>query len=182
MASQIVNACRVVPTLNELERWFLVHTLPNSEWRARFHLTAQGFQTFVPQTLKTIRHARKLRTTSAPFFPRYLFVVLDLERDRWSSIRSTVGVSGLVMSGDRPSAVPKGVVEALIERADGAKPSRGDDGLVQGRPVRILSGSLAGFMGTLERLEESGRVRVLLEMMGARVPIVLDRFRLAATS
>ena len=77
------------------ERWFLAHTLPKSEWKAELHLGAQGFRTYLPQIRKTIRHARQLKTVQAPLFPRYLFVILDLERDRWLSVRSTVGVSRL---------------------------------------------------------------------------------------
>ena len=69
---------------------------------------------------KTIRHARQLRTVQAPLFPRYLFVILDLERDRWLSVRSTVGVSRLFTTQDgRPIPVPGGIVESLIERSDG---------------------------------------------------------------
>ena len=77
------------------ERWFLAHTQPKSERKAELHLGAQGFRTYLPQIQKTIRHARQLRTVQAPLFPRYLFVILDLERDRWLSVRSTVGVSRL---------------------------------------------------------------------------------------
>src|SRR5215216_7584524 len=82
------------------ERWFLVHTLPKSERKAEFHLGAQGFRTYLPQIRKTIRHARQLKTVRAPLFPRYLFVILDLQRDRWLSVRSTVGVSSLFSSRD----------------------------------------------------------------------------------
>ncbi len=73
------------------ERWFLAHTQPKSELKAGLHLGAQGFRTYLPQIEKTVRHARQLRTVQAPLFPRYLFVILDLDRDRWLSVRSTVG-------------------------------------------------------------------------------------------
>src|SRR5579859_2346331 len=89
-------------TLEGDERWFLVHTLPRSEQRARLHMEAQGFRTHLPQISKTVRHARKLRTVRVPLFPRYLFIVLDLGRDRWLSVRSTFGVACLVTCDDRP--------------------------------------------------------------------------------
>ena len=57
-----------------------------------------------------------LRTVRAPLFPRYLFVILDLERDRWLSVRSTVGVSRLFTQDGRPVPVPVGIVESLIEQ------------------------------------------------------------------
>jgi transcription elongation factor/antiterminator RfaH len=161
------------------ERWFLAHTLPKSEWKAELHLGAQGFRTFQPQIRKTIRHARQLRTVRAPLFPRYLFVILDLERDRWLSVRSTVGVSSLFSSRDgRPVPVPVGIVESLIERSEDTV-TRLDSNLVQGQQVRILTGPFADFVGMLERLNEAGRVRVLLEMMGTAVPVTLHRSALA---
>jgi transcriptional antiterminator RfaH len=166
-------------TLAENERWFLAHTLPKSEWKAELHLGAQGFRTFQPQIRKTIRHARQLQTVRAPLFPRYLFVILDLERDRWLSVRSTVGVSSLFSSRDgRPVPVPIGIVESLIERSEDSL-TRLDCGLVKGQKVRILTGPFVDFIGTLDRLNGAERVRVLLELMGTAVPVTLHRSALA---
>jgi transcription elongation factor/antiterminator RfaH len=156
------------------ERWFLAHTRPRSELKAEFHLRAQGFTTYLPQFRRTIRHARQLRTILAPLFPRYLFLILDLERDRWLSVRSTVGVSSLVTCEDRPIPVPLGVVESLIGRSDGNL-TMFDPVLVEGQSVRIHCGPFADFVGTLARLDGAGRVRVLLEMMGTVVPVALHR-------
>jgi transcription elongation factor/antiterminator RfaH len=163
------------------ERWFLAHTRPHGELKAEFHLRAQGFTTYVPQFRKTIRHARQLRTILAPLFPRYLFVILDLERDRWLSVHSTIGVSSLVSCDGRPLPVPIGIVESLIARSDGNLTAL-DACLVEGQSVRILSGPFADFVGTLERLDDAGRVRVLLEMMGTVVPIALHRSALSPTA
>jgi transcription elongation factor/antiterminator RfaH len=161
------------------ERWFLAHTLPKSEWKAELHLGAQGFRTYLPQIEKTIRHARQLRTVQTPLFPRYLFVVLDLGRDRWLSVQSTIGVSRLFASQNgRPVPVPVGIVESLIERSDG-KLTRLDLDLVKGQHVRILRGPFADFVGTFARLDAAGRVQVLLEMMGTAVPVTLHRSALA---
>jgi transcriptional antiterminator RfaH len=165
-------------TLVGNERWFLVHTLPKSERKAAWHLGAQGFRSFLPQFEKTTRHARQLRTVRAPLFPRYLFIALDLERDRWLSVRNTVGVSRLFTQEGRPVAVAVGVVESLIAQSDGNL-TRLDTQLIKGQQVRILSGPFADFIGTLERLDEAGRVQVLLELMGTAVPVSLRRLVLA---
>ena len=157
------------------ERWFLVHTQPRNERRAEMHLGFQGFRTHFPTIQKTIRHARQLRTVRAPLFPRYIFLILDLGRDRWLSVRSTFGVSTLFTCEDRPVPVPSGIVEALIQRTDEANLTLFNDGLRTGQTVRILSGPFADFVGTLERLDDAGRVRVLLEMMGTAVPVALRR-------
>jgi transcription elongation factor/antiterminator RfaH len=161
--------------LDENERWYLVHTLPHGERRAQLHLGAQGFRTHFPTIQKTIRHSRQLRTVRAPLFPRYIFLILDLGRDRWLSVWGTVGVSSLFTCEHRPVAVPEGIVETLIENTDEANLALFSSGLTAGQSVRILSGPFANFVGRLERLDAAGRVRVLLDMMGTAVPVALRR-------
>ena len=157
------------------QRWYLVHTLPHCERRAQLHLGAQGFRTHFPTIQKTIRHARQLRTVRAPLFPRYIFLILDLGRDRWLSVWGTVGVSSLYTCDDRPAPVPEGIVETLIANSDEANLALFASGLTTGQSVRVLSGPFANFVGKLERLDGAGRVRVLLEMMGTAVPVALRR-------
>src|SRR5215468_5203378 len=115
------------------ERWYLVHTLPHGERRAQLHLGAQGFRTHFSTIQKTIRHARQLRTVRAPLFPRYIFIILDVARDRWLSVQSTVGVSSLFTCDDRPVPVPKGVVETLIQNTDEANLALFTNGLSAGQ-------------------------------------------------
>lgn len=157
------------------ERWFLVYTLPKREIQALMRLRVQGFKAYLPQYLRTTRHARQLRTCRAPLFPRYLFIILDLERDRWLCVRGTIGVSSLVGCDERPLPVPQGIIEALIAQADGNGLIEFGDGLQAGQKVRIASGPFADFVGTLDRLDDTGRVRLLLDMMGSEIAITLPR-------
>jgi transcription antitermination factor NusG len=162
------------------ERWFVAQTLSQRENMASFHLEAQGFRIFMPRFRKTIRHARKLRETITPIFPGYVFVTLDLERDRWRSINGTFGVARLVTTQSRPIPVPRGVVEALIANVDELGLVRFDDGLRPGQPVSVLAGPFAKSFGVLSRLDGNGRARVLLTIMGGLVPVAMDRADLTA--
>jgi transcription elongation factor/antiterminator RfaH len=161
--------------LSDNERWFLVHTQTRKELQARMHLGVQGFRTYLPQYLRTVRHARQLRTIRAPLFPSYLFIILDLGRDRWHSVRSSVGVSLLIGCDDRPHAVPHGIVESLIAHANEANLTLFGDCFRKGQKVRIVTGPFAESIGTLDRLDDSGRVRVLLKMMGSEISVSLQR-------
>jgi transcriptional antiterminator RfaH len=114
----------------------------------------------------------------AALFSRYIFIKLDLERDRWLSVRSTIGVTDLFACSGRPVPVPIGIVESLMAQSNGNL-MRLDTGLVVGQSVRINLGPFADFVGTLARIGEAGRVRVLLEMMGTWVPVVLERSALS---
>ena len=162
-------------TLRPGERWFLACTSPRCEATAELHLGWQGFRSFLPRYVKTVRHARKLRTIQAPLFPRYLFVVLNLERDRWRSVNGTTGIASLFMAHDRPVPAPEGIVEALIAAADPSGKLRFADALAPGQKIRLVAGPFAQAMGRLDRLDDAGRVEVLLDIMGGGIRVKLAR-------
>jgi transcription antitermination factor NusG len=157
------------------ERWFLAQTLHHREKLAQLHLNAQGFESFLPQFHKTIRHARKLREVIAPVFPGYVFVVLNPERHRWRSINGTYGIARLVSALNRPTPVPTGIVEGFLSSLDAVGLVRLDGGLEVGQRVRVTAGPFTEMFGVLDRLDGKGRVRVLLDIMGGQAPVLMDR-------
>ena len=164
----------------EGRRWRLVRTHARREAFAAEQLQRQGFRVFLPRQLKTVRHARRITVALAAYFPSYLFVELDLAEDRWRSVGGTLGVAHLVSQGERPAAVPRGVVETLLEAADERGVLTGPP-LKAGQTVRITAGAFADQLAVIERLDDAGRVRVLLEIMGAPAPVSLRRDYLAET-
>jgi transcription elongation factor/antiterminator RfaH len=162
------------------QRWYVAQTLHHKERIAELHLRAQGFRPFFPQFRRTVRHARKLREVVAPVFPGYIFVIFDMERDRWHSINGTVGVARLLTSLKRPAPVPGDVVQALIGAIDVSGCVVLGTDLRAGQAVRVVAGPFAGGLGLLERLGGKGRVRVLLNIMGGQMPLMIDRSDLAA--
>ena len=173
-SSNVLPATDFAFGLVEGERWFAVNTLPFGEARAQLNLENQRFRTFMPKRHKTVRHARKMTTVEAPFFPRYLFIVMDPRRDQWRKVNGTFGVARLVMRGEEPHAVPAGVVEALIASAN----ARGILDFVEkfrvGGSVRLLAGPFADQLAVLEQLDDSGRVRVLLDILGRQVLLTTE--------
>jgi transcriptional antiterminator RfaH len=157
--------------------WYVVHSQPNAELRAAEHLERQGFASYVPTYLKTRRHARRVDTVRAPFFPRYLFVWIDVTQQRWRSINSTVGVSRIVGRGLMPTPVMPGVVEAIRQR-------EGEDGLIRlapaaakfrpGDTVRVVDGAFEACQGLFQALTDNERVAILLDLLGRKVRVVLD--------
>jgi transcriptional antiterminator RfaH len=163
-------------------RWYVVQTQPHAESKAMAHLIRQGFAAYLPRYLKRRRHARKVETVAAPLFPRYLFVTVDMETQRWRSIHSTTGVSRLVCNGDEPAPVPPAVVTALQGREDAS-------GFVQlerrpqfapGEHVRIVDGVFADSLGLFEGMADRERVAILLDLLGRKVRILLDEGAITA--
>jgi transcriptional antiterminator RfaH len=162
--------------------WYVAHTHPHAEAKATAHLTRQGFDVYFPRYIKRRRHARRIETVPAPLFPRYLFVAIDLNAQRWRSICSTVGVSRLVCNGEDPSPVPVGIVEALKNRED-------TNGFIKldcrprfhvGDKIRVLDGAFSSSLGLFEAMAERERVAILLDLLGRKVRVVLDADLVAA--
>ena len=164
------------------ERWFVARVLAHQENRAQLNLHRLGFRSFMPRLRRTVRHARKLRDTLQPLFPGYIFVVIDLSKHRWRSINGTFGVASLIMGADQPMPVPPHVIEALVASCESRGVVRVDDSLEIGQKVRILSGPFAETLCRLAHLDDRGRVRVLLEIMGMEVAAQLDRSAIASAA
>lgn len=155
-------------------RWYVVHAQPGKEALAVVNLERQGFRAFVPQVARTVRHARQVRHVLRPLFPRYLFVSLNVEMDRWRAVRSTHGVSALIMEGERPRAAPAELVEGLLAAADGAGGFDFRRQLVEGGQVRFLKGPFADRLGRIVGMSDAERVRVLLEILGTEREVEAD--------
>ena len=83
------------------------------------------------------------------------------------------------MGTELPRPVPPGVIEALIASCESCRAVRRDCSLEIGQKVRILSGPFAETLCRLAHLDDRGRVRVLLEIMGMEVATQLDRSAIA---
>jgi transcriptional antiterminator RfaH len=79
---------------------------------------------------------------AAPFFPRYLFVELDLTDHRWHSVNG-IGVASLVMQGVMPQPVPRGVVEAMLASVDDKSFLCLEQSLKVGAQARLEAGPFA---------------------------------------
>jgi len=157
-------------------RWYIVQTQPNAERKAVAHLERQGFATYLPRYRKRRRHARRTEIVLAPLFPRYVFVSVDMEAQRWRSIQSTLGVSHLVCNGDVPAMVPPSVIEALHGRES-------NDGIIdvdiqphfeRGDRIRVTSGAFGDCFGLFECMTDGERIAILLDLLGRQVRVVLD--------
>ncbi len=158
-----------------MKHWYVAYTQPQAELRAAGNLRRQGFDAYLPLCRRIRRHARREESVLRPLFPRYVFVALDLDVDRWRSVNGTVGVSRLVCHGERPAALPDGVVEGL---RDGEI----DEGVVPlsqlvlfdpGARLRVLDGAFAGQIGIYQAVTEAERVVLLFDLIGSQVRVAV---------
>ena len=156
--------------------WYVVQAQPNAENKAVVHLERQGFASLFAALFETQAASPARRRRSATFFPRYLFVEIDLATQRWRSIHSTVGVSQLVCAGDVPTPVPDYVVASLKDRED----TQGFIRLARqplfrrGDRIRVRDGLFSDCLGLYDGMPDRDRVAVLLDLLGRKVRVLLD--------
>lgn len=164
-----------------MKRWYVVHTQPNGELRAVLNLQRQGFDTYLPRCLKERRHARKIERVARPLFPRYLFVRLDLETDRWRSVYGTFGVSDFVSNGSGPVPVPEDIIEDIRAHEDGSGVVVLDlPAFKPGQKVEIAEGPMTMQTGVFQHMTENQRVVLLLNLLGRQVRVTMPRGAVAA--
>lgn len=161
-------------------RWYAVRSQPRKEQLAETHLKRQGFAAFLPKISTVVRRPTRTMAVSAPFFPGYLFVSLDLAADRWRSVNGTIGVLNLVCLGDRPSPAPSGLVNELIARATEDGEVRFDQSFNRGDQVRVVGGPLNGHVGRFEALGPSERVIILLQMLNQETRVEVPKSAIMA--
>ena len=160
--------------------WFVAQIYPGKERLAQFHLQNQAFKSFCPRFRKTRRHARKAETVLLPLFPGYLFVEIDSDA-RWQPINHTIGVKRLLgNSAGQPQAMPLPVMEALFARCADEAVTQILEEIRPGDRVRLATGPFADQIAMVESLDDSGRVRVLLQILGSPHPVAVGRSQLDA--
>ena len=161
-------------------RWYVAQVMSQREGYAAEHLARQGFQTFSPLFYRTRSHARRRDTVLVPLFPGYIFVKFDIEADRWLAVNSTRGVIRLV--GPRlsaPSAVRPELFDLIMSRCSAGVLTKLPEYIQPGHRIQITAGALAGQIATIEALDDRGRVRVLLSLLGAEHKVCVRADQLA---
>ena len=165
-------------------QWYAVRCRPGREDTAFLELERQGLTVYLPQELKLIRHARKMDEVPRPFFSGYLFLHLDPNERRWTSIRSTPGVVGTVHFGQCYPRVPDHVIASLkgLEDeagyiCDGADPV---SPFKPGERVVVRDGQFSGLEGLFVCRNGNERAMVLLGLLQRQVRAKVRLSSLAA--
>jgi transcriptional antiterminator RfaH len=150
--------------------WYVIHTKPKQEFRAKENLQNQSFRVFLPTIPKQALRQKHVRTIEEPLFARYLFIELDQVSSNWFSIRSTRGVHQLVRFGvhNDPVRVPEQWMAELQQMCTQEHTPQAL--FTEGDTVKIIGGPFQGlearFAHLLEDSSGESRAMVLLEMLG----------------
>ncbi len=167
------------------KQWFAIRTKPRDEIKARDQLRLQGFEVYLPLVNTRITHARKVSWQPRAFFTGYLFMHLGKDEQRWTSIRSTIGVLAPVSFGLFYPPLPEAAIAMLQGRHD-------EQGFVSvdlkpeapfkaGEQVRLNEGALKGFDAVFVEMRGEDRALVLLDWMNKKTRVLAQTASLVAS-
>ena len=143
--------------------WYVIRTKPHNEEVAQSYLNNHGITTFLPwmESLKNISDK-----IVKPLFPGYLFAQFDL-KESYPLVKWGKGVNRILGYGRYPTSLDDTVISIIKSRTDEKNIVRKAYHLNKNDTIRIRSGPLKDLLGIFDRwLSDSGRVRVLLNLIG----------------
>lgn len=164
-----------------MDQWYLIQFKPNSHRLAERNLHRQGFKTFLPMQQITRRKASRFVSGLKPLFPGYMFVGVNSELAPWREINSTMGVSRLVSSEGEPKPLPLQLISGLMLRCNASGTLLPPKSLNERDSVELLTGPFANFIATVDTINPTQRIWVLIDFMGqkARMQVSADQLQLS---
>lgn len=152
--------------------WYALHTKSRHEARVGSRLAQLGLEVFLPWEQVPSRRRDRRRLIQVPLLPGYLFVRSALEPWMHLSLLRTPGVVRLLSQQGRPVPVPPHEIDSLrrlcqLSQALRHAPFR------PGQLVRVVSGPLAGVVGSIERVRSGGQ-RLVVSIQALRRALSVD--------
>ena len=163
--------------------WYVVVTHAHQERHARYQLEQQGFNVYLPLVPPPARARVRngVAPSPRPMIPRYLFIEMDLDQDRWRAVYSTMGVTEVITRGvgetARPCPIPgrfitemkarevNGLVVLQRPRNDNEKAAPKASRYKRGDKLR-LAGPTADYDLVFEEMVDGDRAAVVFTLLG----------------
>jgi len=160
-------------TYSKSANWFALHVRSRHEKSVHAQLDAKRQDTFLPLYVSRTTIANRVRDTSLPLFPGYVFCRFDAGSR--STVLATSGVIDVVRIGTEPAAIQTCEIEAVQRIVSSKLCTEPYPQLVKGQSVIMTQGPLAGLMGTLTTIRNSFRLVVSVELLCRSVLVEIDR-------
>lgn len=165
--------------MSEEAKWYVVHTYSGYENKVKEDLEKAIEKRSLQDLILEVKYPteevvefkdNKRKTVQRKLFPGYVMVKMIMNDNTWYVVRNTRGVTGFVGPGSKPIPLTDEEVTAMgVERI----PIELD--IEVGESVRVISGPLENFIGTVEKLDpERQKVKLTVSMFGRNTPVELD--------
>ena len=169
------------------KRWYVLHTYSGYENKVKqdiihriesLELENNIFDIKIPmEEVTEIKDGGRRVTSEKKVLPGYVLIRMELDDKSWSVVRNTPGVTGFVGAEGKPVPLARDEYNKIMKRTNqhGDAPKRTSTNLQIGETVKVISGPLADFDGTVSEIDlQSGKVRVMVSIFGRETPVELS--------
>jgi transcriptional antiterminator NusG len=167
------------------KKWYVLHTYSGYENKVKRNLAhrveSMGledrvFDVKIPtEEIIEIKEGGKRVTSEKKVFPGYVLVRMELDDQSWSVVRNTPGVTGFVGAQGKPTPLSREEYNKIMKNSRVDAPKKTASNLAVGMSVKVTSGPLAEFDGTISEVQpEAGKIKVLVSIFGRETPVELS--------
>ena len=167
------------------KKWYVLHTYSGYENKVKNNLQhrieSMGledriFDIQIPtEEVTEIKEGGRRVTSDKKVFPGYVLVRMDLDDQSWGVVRNTPGVTGFVGAQGKPSPLSREEYNKIMRNTRADAPKKTSSNLQVGQSVKVVSGPLAEFDGTIAEVQpETGKVKVMVSIFGRETPVELS--------
>ena len=165
-------------------KWYVVHTYSGYENKVKTNIEhlkeTQGleeniFDILIPtEEVTELKEGGRRVTSEKKVLPGYVLIRANMDARTQVAIRNTPGVTGFVGSEGQPEPLTREEFNKLTKRVSPERPKKTTIDLTEGQVVKVVSGPLADFDGTVSEVNaEAGKVKVLVSIFGRETPVEL---------
>ena len=110
------------------------------------------------------------------FFPGYVLVKIDLDKQIYHMIKNLQKVSGFLGSADKPTPISDNEIKRILGQvSESAVTQKAGISFEIGEKVKVCDGPFASFNGLIEEIdEEKSRLKVSVSIFGRATPVDLE--------
>lgn len=141
-----------------------------------YKMTDLFSQILVPEeTVVTTANGKK-KTIKKKFFPGYVLIKMIMNDKTWHLVKSTDKITGFVGGTlDKPAPITNEEAAYMTSQMEeGFKKPRTSINFAEGESVKVIEGPFANFVGTIEAVNEKGKIKVNVSIFGRPTPVELD--------
>jgi len=180
-ATEVVEVAEENPDF----KWYIAKTQTGQENKVskalkdrivNFNMNEFFSEILVPEEIVISNAGGKKRTLKKKLFPGYVLLKMIMNDHTWHLVRDTDKINGFIGGAtSQPAPISDEEAAAMINQVkDGSAKPRSTASFVEGEQVKVTEGPFASFVGTVEYVNDKGKLKVNVSIFGRPTPVELE--------
>ena len=151
--------------------WYVVYTYPKAERKVCDRLNEVGINSFLPLHKVVRQWSDRKKKIEVPLFPNYVFVYIALQGQY--EVLSVKEIVRFISFEGKPTVVPEIEIESLKSILTSNVEIYKECSYKPGTPVKVVSGTFSGVIGTFVREDSKCRLLVQVKALNQTISVSL---------